>query len=493
MNENGSGDLRSELLHNVDEVGLAKHHFRTMFTAGMGFFTDAYDLFIIGVTIALLTPIWHLTSIEIAWLGSMSLIGAAMGAFVFGRISDIFGRKAIYGLEVIILTIAAIGSAFSQDILQLIIWRFILGIGIGGDYPISAIIMSEYSNRKDRGKLIGMVFSLQGIGLIAGPMVAILILMLGIPHDIAWRILLALGAIPAASVIYLRRKIKETPHFSLSVQGNVDNTVGAINDITGSNIKVNHENRQQQTRVKAKAKWTDILKYPYNLRLLGTMGSWFLVDWAFYGNSISWPLVMKSFLPHATFIQGLALATIVFIVFAAPFYWIASFNLDTLGRKFIQTFGFIGMALAYLIISLVSFSGYTLLPVAFMLIFGLSYIFVEFGPNMTTFIYPAEVFPTSIRGLGDGLSAGAGKTGAFIGTFLFPLLLMTIKIQGTFLVLAVISVMGAILTIATLPETKNVSLATVSEENQFVDEDSESLNMKGHSAIKVSTVKSNNL
>ncbi|MCL4546437.1 MAG: MFS transporter, partial [Deltaproteobacteria bacterium] len=115
---NASEDLRSELLHKVDEVGLAKHHFRTMFTAGMGFFTDAYDLFIIGVTIALLTPIWHLTSIDIAWLGSTSLIGAAMGAFVFGRISDIFGRKAIYGLEVIILTIAAIGSAFSQDILQ---------------------------------------------------------------------------------------------------------------------------------------------------------------------------------------------------------------------------------------------------------------------------------------------------------------------------------------------------------------------------------------
>ncbi len=477
-----SEDLRSELLHNVDEVGLAKHHFRTMFTAGMGFFTDAYDLFIIGVAIALLSPIWHLTTIEIAWLGSTSLIGAAMGAFVFGRISDIFGRKAIYGLEVIILSIAAIGSAFSQDIIQLIIWRFILGIGIGGDYPISAIIMSEYSNRKDRGKLIGMVFSLQGIGLVAGPLVAILILTLGVPHDIAWRILLGLGAIPAASVIYLRRKIKETPHFSLSVKGNVDNTIGAINDITGSNIKVKHEN--QQTGIKAKAKWTDIFKYPYNLRLFGTMGSWFLVDWAFYGNSISWPLVMKSFLPHASFIQGLAMSTIVFVVFAAPFYWIAAFNLDGLGRKFIQTFGFIGMALTYLIISLVSFSGYSLLPVAFILIFGLSYIFVEFGPNMTTFIYPAEVFPTSIRGLGDGLSAGAGKLGAFIGTFLFPLLLTTVKIQGTFLVLAIIAVLGGILTITTLPEPKNVSLATVSEENQFVDEGnegSESLNAAGHS------------
>ena len=182
-------DLRNDLLDKVDEVDLVRHHFRTMFTAGMGFFTDAYDLFIIGVVIALLTPIWHLDTSEIALLGSSSLIAAAVGAYLFGRLADIFGRKAIYGLEVIILTIGAIGSAFSQDITQLIIWRIVLGLGIGGDYPISAIIMSEYANRKDRGKLVSMVFSLQGIGLIAGPMAAILILMMGVPHDVAWRIL----------------------------------------------------------------------------------------------------------------------------------------------------------------------------------------------------------------------------------------------------------------------------------------------------------------
>ncbi|MCL4428982.1 MAG: MFS transporter, partial [Deltaproteobacteria bacterium] len=214
-------ELRNDLLNKVDEVDLVRHHFRTMFTAGMGFFTDAYDLFIIGVVIALLTPIWHLTTSEIAILGSSSLIAAALGAYIFGRVADIFGRKAIYGLEVLILTIGAIGSAFSQDITQLIIWRIVLGIGIGGDYPISAIIMSEYANRKDRGKLVSMVFSLQGIGLIVGPMAAILILMLGVPHDMAWRILLGLGAIPAASVIYLRRKIKETPYFSLNAKGDV--------------------------------------------------------------------------------------------------------------------------------------------------------------------------------------------------------------------------------------------------------------------------------
>ena len=468
-------NLRNELLNKVDEVDLVTHHFRTMFTAGMGFFTDAYDLFIIGVVIALLTPIWHLSTAEIAILGGSSLIAAAFGAYIFGRVSDIFGRKAVYGLEVIILTIGAIGSAFSKDITQLIIWRIILGIGIGGDYPISAIIMSEYSNRKDRGKLVSMVFSLQGIGLIVGPMVAILILMLGVPHDIAWRILLGLGAIPAASVIYLRRKIKETPYYSLGVKGDVSNTVAAINDITGAKIKTDKnaaldsaDKNGNGGSVKLKTRWQDMFKYPNNLRLLGTAGSWFLLDWAFYGNSISWPLVMKSVMPHATFIQGLAASTIVFVVFAAPFYWLAAFSMDKLGRKFIQIMGFLGMAVCYLIISLTSFGGYELIPVMFILVFGLSYVFVEFGPNTTTFVYPSEVFPTPIRGFGDGISAGTGKVGAFLGTLLFPFLMVAIKVQGTFMVLVIISFLGAILTAFTLPETKEMSLRDVAEEEKYV-------------------------
>ncbi|MCL4427567.1 MAG: MFS transporter, partial [Deltaproteobacteria bacterium] len=96
------------------------------------------------------------------------------------------------------------------------------------------------------------------------------------PHDMAWRILLGLGAIPAASVIYLRRKIKETPYFSLNAKGDVKSAVAAINDITGSKIvsksaESNKNNKNKNgNEVKLKARWHDMFKYPNNLRLLGT-------------------------------------------------------------------------------------------------------------------------------------------------------------------------------------------------------------------------------
>jgi MFS family permease len=302
--------------------------------------------------------------------------------------------------------------------------------------------------------------------MIAGPIAAVLILYLGVPHALAWRILLGLGALPAASVIYLRRMIKETPHFSLSAAGDPEAAAHAVKDITGTLIPVKKNGKS----FKLKTKVSDLFRYPNNIRLLGTAGSWFLLDWAFYGNSISWPLVMKSFLPHATFLQGLMASAAVFVIFAAPFYFVAAFNMDKLGRKTIQTLGFVGMALAYLVISLTSWFGFALAAIPFLFVFGLSYVFTEFGPNTTTFVYPSEVFPTPLRGFGDGISAGFGKIGAFIGTFLFPFLLAEAKIPGTFAILASISILGAFLTLTCLPEPKNVSLAEVSEENQYLED-----------------------
>src|SRR5947209_6788155 len=100
----------------------------------MGFFTDAYDLFIIGVALAILTPLWHLSALEVSLLGSTSLIAAALGSIVFGRLADAIGRHRIYGMTLVVLAVGALASAFSPSVFWLLVCRFILGLGIGGDY-----------------------------------------------------------------------------------------------------------------------------------------------------------------------------------------------------------------------------------------------------------------------------------------------------------------------------------------------------------------------
>ena len=102
------------------------------------------------------------------------------------------------------MIVGALASALAPGFVFLVVARFVLGLGIGGDYPVSAVLMSEYSNRNDRGRLVGLVFSMQALGLIVGPLVALVLLSSGISHDLTWRILLGLGALPAAAVIYLQ-------------------------------------------------------------------------------------------------------------------------------------------------------------------------------------------------------------------------------------------------------------------------------------------------
>jgi PHS family inorganic phosphate transporter-like MFS transporter len=116
------------------------------------------------------------------------------------------------------------------------------------------------------------------------------------------------------------------------------------------------------------------------------------------------------------------------------------------------------MAICFAVIALVP--GMTTMVVPFLLVYGVSYFFTEFGPNMTTFVLPSEVFPVSMRATGHGISAGIGKLGAFIGVFLFPLLQTSLGLRGTLLLTAAVSVLGYALT-RVLPERSGVSLEEI--------------------------------
>ena len=190
--------------------------------SGVGFFTDAYDLFVIGTVSTIVATQWHLSTLQTSWVTGAAILGAFFGALIFGRIADVLGRKWVYLGVAVIMMVGAVASAFAPGFIWLVIARFVLGLGIGGDYPVSAVLMSEYSNRKDRGRLVGMVFSMQALGLIVGPLVGLVLLSSGMSQSIAWRLMLGFGAIPAAGVIYLRSKMPESPRFKAQVQGKSD-------------------------------------------------------------------------------------------------------------------------------------------------------------------------------------------------------------------------------------------------------------------------------
>jgi MFS transporter, PHS family, inorganic phosphate transporter len=433
----------------------------------MGFFTDAYDLFVIGIVVALLKPEWHLSTSQVSLINSITLLASAVGALVFGRIADILGRKRIYGYEVLILAIGALASAFAPGFTFLVVCRAILGIGIGGDYPVTATIMSEYSGKRSRGRMVGLVFAMQGAGLVVGPLVASILLASGISDDFVWRILLALGAIPGLAVFYLRRQIHETPRFAMA-GGATDEAHAAIAAATGATAPGAAagpigESKARHPQGALEGFKTIARSRRMLLWIIGTAGAWFLLDFCYYGNTISSPEILKLINPHGNLLDNTLLQLAIFVVFALPGYAVAILLMDKTGRKSIQILGFGMMALCFLLIGLIP--GVTAEAVPFVILFGVSYFFTEFGPNTTTFIYPAEIFPTEVRTTAHGISAGAGKMGAFAGAYLFPVMLAAaMGLRGAMIVSGVVAALGLLLTVAVLPEPKGKSLEQLEEE-----------------------------
>jgi MFS transporter, PHS family, inorganic phosphate transporter len=448
----------------LDDAKINKFQLKIMFVSGMGFFTDAYDLFVIGIVVALLKPEWHLSTNQVSWINSATLLASAVGAIVFGRVADILGRKKIYGYEVLILAAGAIASAFAPNYTFLLVSRVILGIGIGGDYPVSATIMSEYSGKQTRGRMVGLVFAMQGAGLIVGPLVAALLLGSGLSSDYTWRILLALGAIPGLAVFYLRRQIQETPRFA-AAGGAHDEAQAAISHATGT---ATAPKRHKESKARHPQSAMDGFKILFRNRrmllwLIGTAGAWLLLDFCYYGNTISTPAILTLLNPHASQLHNVLIQLAIFAVFAVPGYVVAILLLDKTGRRSIQILGFAVMSLMFLLIGIIP--GATTTAVTFILLYGVSYFFTEFGPNTTTFIFPAELFPVEVRTTGHGISAGAGKMGAFIGAFLFPdMLASSLGIRGAEVVAGVVAAAGLVLTLLLLPEPRGRSLEELSAE-----------------------------
>ncbi|MGB9755764.1 MAG: MFS transporter [Desulfurella sp.] len=432
-------------------------HIKAMFASAMGFFTSAYDLFIIGTALTLIKSEWNLSGTQIGLIGSISLIATFVGAFVFGKLADILGRKSIYGLEATLMVIGAILSAFSPNVAWLLVARVILGLGIGGDYPLSAVIMSEYANAKSRGRMVSLVFSAQALGLIAGPMVALTLLAAGVNHDLAWRLMLGLGALPAASVIYLRRKLPESPRWLSRVKGLKEKAAKELTSFSLGTITLEKTNDP----IVKQSLWK------YIVTLIGTAGSWFLFDYAYYGNTISTPLIMKDIAPHADIITSTALSLLLFAVAAVPGYFLAAASVDKIGHKKLQMIGFFMMGLMFLLIGILPdvvhmFS-------VFIVLYGLSYFFAEFGPNTTTFILSAEVFPVNLRTTGHGFSAGAAKVGAFLGAFLFPILYHALGLSNTLKITFLFSLAGLFVTAICLKEPSGKTLEDISNEDKKLD------------------------
>lgn len=516
-----------QVLNALDVAKTQLYHFTAIVIAGMGFFTDAYDLFCISLVTKLLGRIYYHTEGDAkpgtlppnvaAAVNGVAFCGTLAGQLFFGWLGDKMGRKRVYGMTLMIMVICSIASALSfghsaQGVMAtLCFFRFWLGFGIGGDYPLSATIMSEYANKKTRGAFIAAVFAMQGFGILTGGVVALIVsaafkAKFDVPSyadnplastapqaDYVWRIILMFGAIPAAMTYYWRMKMPETARYTALVAKNAKQAASDMSKV----LHVDIEAEQEKIDAKDTDKSNDFGLFSkefmrrHGLHLVGTTTTWFLLDIAFYSqnlfqkdifSAIGWIHDAKTMNAIEEVYKIARAQTLIALCSTVPGYWFTVALIDRMGRFAIQIMGFFFMTV-FMFALAIPYEHWTREGnhLGFVIMYSLTFFFANFGPNATTFVVPAEIFPARLRSTCHGISAASGKAGAIVGAFGFLYLAQNkdktktekgyppgIGVRNALIILGCVNFLGIVFTFL-VPESKGKSLEEMSQENEEDD------------------------
>ena len=459
------------------------------------------------------------------------LVGAIVGQLCMGYVGDCLGRARALQLTMALSILGALTSAFvrpldgskpSSIFYSLAIARFFLGVGVGGVYPLSATIASESADSaKSRGRTASIVFSMQGVGNLVVPLIAlVLVAIFGNPPNLddkgpedpglTWRFALGIGALPG--ILLAPFKAAETSKrvpIRSSLQTTLVPGAGGSRGVDSAAVVVvptdapsQHQGAASSSSPEASSLdkadpstasprltlWEALQQRAYWGKLIGCAGGWFLFDITFYGNQLFQARVLVLIfasnstdapIPIAGDVHSnRALQMLIIAAIGLPGYYVSCYLMDSWGRRIIQLQGFFFMGLTFGIMGL-ALQPLEHVPFLLMLLYGLTFFFSNFGPNATTFILPAETFPAHLRSTLNGFCAASGKLGATLGSACFVPLKRAVGLGNTMVACAVVSFLGLVVTFAFVEDRRGKDME--GDSNQLLGS-SDNSNGNSHAA-----------
>ncbi|MDN3449058.1 MFS transporter [Planococcus sp. APC 3906] len=384
--------------------------------AGLGWLFDAMDVGILSFVIAALKVDWDLTVQQMGWIGSVNSIGMAVGAFVFGIYADRVGRKKIFIITLLLFSVASGLSAFTTTLAAFMALRFFVGMGLGGELPVAATLVSESVPAKERGRVVVLLESFWAAGWLLAAIISYFII-----PSYGWQVALLLTALPAFYALYLRINLPDSPQFT--AKKNVLRSVS-------TNIK---------------EVWSK--KYLRPTIMLWVV--WFMVVFSYYGMFLWLPSVMV--LKGFTLIQSFKYVLIMTLA-QLPGYFSAAWLIERMGRKFVLVTYLLGTAASALVFGNAETLG--------MLIgAGIFLSFFNLGAWGALYAYSPEQYPTVIRATGTGMAASFGRIGGILGPLLVGTMLAAdYGVGWIFAIFCGAIVIGALAVAFLGTETKQIEL-----------------------------------
>lgn len=429
---------------------------RSVLISGMGVFSDGYNLYSLSLMIYTISAFIPMNKLSEGLLVAGSYLGAAFSALLFGLISDLEGRKRMYGIDVTLMAIGAALQAFSQNYNELFLSRLLLGMGVGADYVLSPIIVAENADKDKRGKAMVITFAVMwGLGAVLAAFVDQVTLPL--PSSISWRIVLGFGSIPALSVIFARRKLSETLLFLSRVRP-IEKEIKNL-EKEGVSLSVNIDTESFKQRFASSL-----------FLIIVSAILWLLYDvysstFAIYG-----PITIA----HNLGITPIMFTYIAQFLAGIPGQLLCILLIDKIGRKPLIIIGYAGVSIWLTLYSLLlldpSIFG---LPKANQLtgegailgltFYMLNYLFSAMGPAsiIGSGMVTPELVHTKVRGTSQAISVAVDRTASATVISLFPSLVSIIGLGGMVGIYGLVALLSALITLFLVPETKGQELDKV--------------------------------
>lgn len=453
---------------------MTRMQWRIWYLAAAGKFFEGLIVFMTGVAMPLIATEFQMTKPEHGVIGAASLFGILVGATGLGGLSDHFGRKRMFIVEMFLFVLFLCLACFSPSYMWLAVFLFGLGVALGCDYPTAHVIISESIPSRMRGRLVLSAFGFQALGALTGAVVGYLVLT-NMPEIGAWRWMYATAIIPALIVAFARFWIPESAHWLLQ-RGEHSEAEAQINLLLQREPA--YPTTVRLSKPKGGAERDNFLSLFNHKNIRATILAsvpWFLQDLGTYGIGIFTPTILAATIGHKTdhvrniaelvnndvlAAKGSGLIDLLLIVGIVCAFLLV----NKVGSIKLQIWGFIGCAVGLAIAAASTFfQGGTEIALIFIGFMTFNFM-TNLGPNAQTYLLAGEVFPTRVRGTGAGFAASFAKIGAVTTAFLFPILLADIGERTLLLGLVVTSLIGAFVTWAFQIHTTGVNLEEIGAE-----------------------------
>ena len=438
------------VLERLEALPLGRFHYKLLLVTGLGWLFDSMDTGLIAFILPVLAKEWGLAPGQMGLIGSIGLIGMALGAVVSGTIADRIGRKKVFTITVLLYSIASAFCALSWNYQSLLVFRFLVGFGLGGELPVAATLVSEYAPSRVRGRFIVLLESFWGLGWIAAACIAYFFIPL-----YGWRMAFLIGALPALYVCLIRLHMPESVRYLLA-----HGRVGEARQIVVSLERQLHVpvapfvSEKETVPVVAKASFRELWKKPCASRTIMLWLAWFGIVFSYYG--------IFMWLPSLVFQQGFTVVktfeyVLIMTLAQLPGYYCAAWLVDKIGRKYtLSTFLLFSGVASY-------FFGHASTAAALMM-WGSVMSFFNLGAWGVLYTYTPEQYPTAIRALGSGWAAGFGRFGGMAAPMMVgALLARSFGFASVFYMFALVFAAVAVIVMSLGVESKQKDLESISE------------------------------